>query len=147
METITLDIQGVSVSVHLFTDHAPTTCQAVKDSLPLTGEAFHDIWSGRVIFVPLVPALQIPVENPTMYVVPGDVFFYERPEHLDRGCPYGYLALSEIGVVYGRDSLPSGPRGPKVINLFGHIDAGLDALARLGEQMIHTGKKHAEFRP
>lgn len=146
MRTITLELDGVSIPVRLLHEEAPTTCDAIAQQLPVAGNALHDIWSGRVIFLPLDSSLTIPIENPTMYVVPGDVFFFQRPEHLDRGRPYGYLSLAEIGIVYGRDSQPCGPRGPKVVNLFGHIDESIEGLAELCDEMIWTGQKRAGFR-
>lgn len=144
-DTLVLDLAGAAIPIRLLTSEAPETCRQIVNHALLRGEAIHDIWSGRIIFMPLPPRVHIPIENPTMYVVPGDIFFYERPERLEHGRPYGFLSLAEIGIVYGRDSQPRGPRGPKVVNLFGRVDDSLDVLANICDRMIREGSAHVNL--
>ncbi len=129
----------------LLEDQAPTTCEMLWGSLPMKIRAIHDIWSGRQIFVPLGSLLRIPPEALSMYVVPGDLYYYERPAHLDRGRPYGLLELAEVGIVYGRDSQPWSPRGPKVVNIFATIVQGLPAFAEVCAQMTTKGSRLLEI--
>lgn len=131
----------------LLEKEAPVTCKAIREALPICVTALHDIWSGRQIFAPLDSPARIPPENLSMFVVPGDIYYYERPAHLDRGRPYGRLELGEIGVVYGRDSQPWGPRGPKVVNLFATAKDNLTALAEIGERLLREGAKPVEILP
>jgi hypothetical protein len=132
---------GSEIMATLLEDQAPKTCEAIWQLLPLTICAIHDIWSGRQIFIPLEPTPHIAIENVSMYVVPGDLYYYERPPHLDRGKPYNRLELGEIGIVYGRDSQPWGPRGPKVVNLFASIGRELPAFAESCERLLLEGSK------
>ena len=138
---------GVEARARLFQDLAPATCAAVWKHLPLQGRSLHDIWSGRQIFLPLRASLAVEPENASLYVVPGDLYYYERPARLDRGRPYGYLELSEIGIVYGRDSQPWSPRGPKVVNIFASMEENLEAFARACEQMVWDGSQDLEILP
>ncbi|MBI4277414.1 MAG: DUF3830 family protein [Armatimonadetes bacterium] len=139
--------QGVQARARLLDDLAPTTCEAIWRHLPLRGTSLHDIWSGRQVFLPLQPPLRVEPENCSLYVVPGDLYYYERGPHLDRGRPYGYLELSEIGLVYGRDSQPWSPRGPKVVNIFATIGDNLEQFAAACEQMIWDGAQDLEILP
>lgn len=136
---------GVEAIATLLEDQAPKTCEILWGTLPLRIKAIHDIWSGRQIFAPLGSPLEIPPENLSLYVVPGDLYYYERPAHLDRGRPYGWLELAEVGVVYGRDSQPWSPRGPKVVNIFATIAQGLPSFAERCAQMITEGGRWLEI--
>ncbi len=138
-------VDGPEVTATLLEDQAPKTCEAIWQLLPLKVSVIHDIWSGRQIFAPLDSSPGIPPENLSMYAVPGDLYYYERPAHLDRGRPYGRLEMAEVGIVYGRDSQPWGPRGPKVVNAFATITDGLSTFAEMCERMITEGSKPLEI--
>jgi hypothetical protein len=137
----------IKARARLLLDLAPATCEAVWNSLPLSGLSLHDIWSGRQIFLPLSPRVSVEPENASLYVVPGDLYYYERPAHLDLGRPYGYLDLSEIGIVYGRDSQPWSARGPKVVNIFATIEDNLQPFAAICDRMIWNGGQELEILP
>jgi len=139
--------RGVRVRAKLLLDQAPATCERIARLLPVRGRSFHDIWSGRMISLPLASRIEIEPENVTFHVVPGDLGYYERGPHLDRGRPYGYLEMSEITVAYGRDAQPSGPRGPKMVNLFASIEEGLGSFADACEHMIQDGSQEMEILP
>jgi hypothetical protein len=127
----------------LLEDDAPNTSGAIWGSLPVSGRAIHDIWSGHQIFLHLDPIIKLPAENLLTYLPKvGDVFYYYRRPNYFRGYPYGRIEDAEIGIVYDRDSRPQGPRGPKAVNIFASImSSDLGKLQRVCERMIYDGSK------
>lgn len=139
---LTFPGEKVIAKAELLEQDAAITCNAIWKTLPVKGKAIHDIWSGHVFFVFLDPTVVIESENLSRPdVAPGDLFYYYRPAHYFRGAPYGRLEASEIGVVYDRDSQPRGPRGVKLVNVFGKITENLDGVKKIGNQMITQGNK------
>jgi hypothetical protein len=134
--------EKVTAKAELLEQDAAITCAGILKKLPIKGKALHDIWSGHIFFVFLDPTTVIESENLSRPdVAPGDLFYYYRPAHYFRGAPYGRMEASEIGVVYDRDSQPRGPRGVRLVNVFGKITENLNGLKRIGEQMITQGAK------
>ncbi|MFH0848424.1 MAG: DUF3830 family protein [archaeon] len=132
--------ENVKARAELLEELAPSTSDAVWNILPIKGKAIHDVWSGHIVFVFLEPTTYIDSENLSHGDVgPGDLFYYHRPAHYFRGAPYGKLEAAEIGVVYDRDSQPRGPRGVKLVNVFGRVVENLDGLKKIGEKMITQG--------
>lgn len=127
-------------TIRLLTEDGPGTCAAIVDLLPLEVPLVHDIWSGRIVLGFLDPQVVLPPENLLTYLpIPGDVYYYYRAPRYVSSDPFGRRASAEIGFVYGRDSRPSGPRGPESVNLFGHIDSDLDVFEDFCTRMIQTG--------
>lgn len=135
--------EGVEAVADLNKEDAPVTCQVIRKALPIEGDAIHDIWSGQIVFTFLEPTRVIPLEGITRSgaVLPSDVFYWYAPENYLHGRPYGRSGYSEIGIAYGRDSMPTSTRGPKRVNVFANITEGLDALAEICNRMIYEGKK------
>ncbi|HKM39635.1 MAG TPA: DUF3830 family protein [bacterium] len=145
MKTIKIEFveDGAQVLVELLEHQAPNTCNEIWNKLPLEGELIHDIWSGPQLFLPLEFEMWESVypENLTVFVHPGDVFFYARGPKELHGKPYGLDSMAEIGIVYDRNSGPKGPAGPKSINIFGKVIAGASDLKRLGDSVVFSGPK------
>jgi hypothetical protein len=132
--------EKVKAKATLLEQDASITSDAVWKILPIKGKAIHDVWSGHIFFTFMDPPTFIESENLSRPdVAPGDIFYYYRPAHYFRGAPYGKLEAAEIGVVYDRDSQPRGPRGVKLVNVFGKIIENLDGLKKIGEKMITQG--------
>jgi len=135
--------EGVEAIAELNEEDAPVTCQVIRRALPIEGDALHDIWSGQIVFTFLEPVKVMPFEGVPRSgaVLPGEVFYWYSPENYLHGKPYGRSRYSEIGIAYGRDSMPMSTRGPKRVNVFATITDGLDALAEVCNRMIYEGKK------
>jgi hypothetical protein len=139
---LTFEHEGVSACAELLDDEAPRTAEAIWNLLPLRGKVIHDIWSGPQLVYHLDNSVKLDAENMLIYhPVPGDLFYYYRPPHYYRGAPYGRFESAEIGITYGRDSRPLGPRGPKAVNLFGTIIENLEGFAKVAGSMIDEGSK------
>lgn len=131
--------RGVSAVLELLEDEAPDTTAELWDSAPFEGSILHDIWSGPQVFLPIETKRPIEPQNLTMFVHPGDVFYYSRDENYFRGQPYGKNSLAEIGIAYDRDAAPSSPKGQKSVNMCGRIVEGLDELAEVCNSVIFKG--------
>ena len=97
------------------------------------------------MFLPLELTEPIDPENLTMFVQPGDVFYYFREKNYFRGMPYGRESMAEIGIVYSRDAAPWGPRGQKSVNMCGKVIEGLDRLAEVCNSIIFNGPKRIKI--
>lgn len=138
--------EGIDVEIELIEDEAPRTVKAIQENAPYKGDLIHDIWSGPQVFLPVM-SLQTSIspENLTMFVEPGDVFFFSRGENAFRGSPYGYNSLAEIGIAYDRDAAPRGPAGQKSINIFGKVTKGFAELKDVCSRMLFEGSKPVEI--
>ncbi|HLR27554.1 MAG TPA: DUF3830 family protein [Ruania sp.] len=138
--TITLEQRGVSCRARLLDDLAPTTCQAVWDVLPQSGEAVHAKFARNEVYT-LVPRITAAPrrENPTITPIPGDVCLFDF-EPWEIGNPaYGYDDTSEahsgqgatdLAVFYDRNNLLiNGDVGWVPGNVFASIEPPLDDLA------------------
>lgn len=67
--------EGIEARAPLLTDLAPRTREAVWAALPVRGQARHGIYSGSEVYLILPELMQLPPENATTRVVPGDVAF------------------------------------------------------------------------
>jgi len=134
------DIEAVA---KLNEEDAPITCEVIRQALPIKGDAIHDIWSGQIAFIFLDPTKVIPFEAVPRSgaVLPGEVFYWYAPKNYLHGRPYGRNGGSEIGIAYGRDSMPMSTRGPKRVNVFATITEGLDAVVEVCNRMIYEGQK------
>lgn len=134
---------GIFAVADLLEADSPNTCDAIWRLLPMRVTAIHDIWSGHQVLAHLDTNFVLPPENVLTYLpIPGDIFYYYRPQHYFRGSPYGRSESAEIGIVYDRDTRPQGPRGPEAVNLFASIATGLEGFARACEEMIYRGQKN-----
>lgn len=145
---ITLLRENISAEATLLEEDAPNTIEAIWGRLPIKTRVTHDIWSGRVLFLHLEdPVLKLPAENLLTYLSKaGDIFYYYRPPHYFRGAPYGKVEDAEIGIVYGRDSRPQGPRGPKAVNVFASIDpSSLKDFEKASERVLYEGSEEIQI--
>lgn len=133
--------ERVSAMIELLEDEAPKTTVQLWENAPFEGQLLHDIWSGPQVFLPLESIKCIEPENLTMFVQPGDIFFYCRKKYYYRGKPYRRECMAEIGIVYDRDSAPCGPRGQKSVNMCGRIIEGFDKLKQVCNSIIFKGPK------
>ena len=110
--------EGVAAPARLLREHAPETCRAVLDALPVAGTARHGIYSGSEVYLVLPEVLAPPREHATTIVGPGDVGFLT----VEQGSGYGIdETYSEICWFYGLDATPSMPEGPIAVNVFAQL--------------------------
>ena len=112
-------------------EDAPRTTDLIWGILPLEGHAMPSIVGGAEIFLPLPHPLHAPMENQTIYPIPGDLTFYLQPtSYLPSLTAVSHERHREvIGFVYGRDAQIYGPVVPLPLNLFATITEGLQDLA------------------
>ena len=117
---ITFADKNISINAELCEATAPTTCQAIWDSMPIRGQARHAMLSGQEVFVFLepLPALRNLKENATTYVIPGDIAF----KFVEGGYLHGFPNdVFEIAWYYGRYAEPRLPDGPHAVNIFAQM--------------------------
>lgn len=149
--TISLDKRGVSCVAKLLDEHAPRTCAAVWDALPLTGQAYHAKYARNEVYTLLPPfARNSPGrENPTITPIPGDVCYFGF-EPWEIGNPaYGYEPGSEahaeqgatdLAIFYGRNNLLiNGDAGWVPGNVFATIVDGLTEMATAAQDLWLRG--------
>ena len=139
--------ENVSALADILEEDAPNIAEAIWNALPIRTKVIHDMWSGHQLFAHLEPIIKLPAENLLTYLPKaGDVFYYYRPPHYFRGAPYGRIEDAEIGIVYGRDSRPQGPRGPKAVNIFASIASSeLREFDKISERVLYEGLKELEI--
>ena len=135
--------EGVEATAELLEEQAPRTCASVVDLLPQQGEAFHAIYSGSEIAFVLDRFVDLPKENATTRVLPGDVAYTQ----FEGGVLYGFPdSFSELCWFYDRDAVPSMPDGPVAVNVFARIVEGFDAFAAVCRRTRREGAKQIEVR-
>jgi hypothetical protein len=114
---------------------APKTCASFRSLLPLTAFILHCRWSGESLWVPFTPSEpMLEFENHTSYPSPGQLLMYAQrfsePEIL---MPYGACSFSsKVGQLAG--------------NHFLTIESGLDALHKVGHDVLWNGAHEISFR-
>lgn len=139
--TITLEVRGVSCRARLLDDEAPATSQAVWDTLPLAGNAFHAKFARNEVYTLLPRITAAPHrENPTVTPIPGDVCLFDF-EPWEIGNPaFGYepgsaahaeQGATDLALFYGRNNLlVNGDVGWVPGSVFATVEEGLEAMAR-----------------
>ena len=123
-DPVTLELDGLSLSVTLFDAEAPETCAAVRKRLPLSGEIVHAMWSGPLCLVNDQNLDDAPLENPTTFLAPGDVIYH--PVHHEIGFTYAPTQFREpVGSVY--------------VSFIGRITDDLAGLIEIGQNLQRTG--------
>jgi hypothetical protein len=135
--------QGISAVAEMMEAAAPLTCAGVVAALPFAGEAQHAVYSGSEIAFILDRDLDIPMENATSQVIPGDLAF----TRFEGGKYYGIpTSFSELCWFYDRDAVPSMPDGPVPVNIFARIVEEMDEFTAVCRRMRREGVKRMEIR-
>ena len=148
---IRLHRRNVSCIARLLEDEAPATCQAVWDSLPLSGEVYHGYYVGHELYT-LQPASDIDVsvpENPTVTPAVRDLcYFHMGAQYYDnqflaeRGFS-GASALVAVALFYRPQNLLINPETGFAHpgNVFGAIISGLEDVRQAGDEIRLEGVK------
>jgi hypothetical protein len=133
--------EDVAAPAQLLWEHAPETCRAVWDALPVFGLARHGIYSGSEVYLILPSVLTVPREHATTIVGTGDVGFLTVEKGLGYGIEEGY---SEVCWFYDLDATPSMPEGPIAVNVFARLHDA-DAFLAVCRRMRLEGAKKLEI--
>lgn len=130
--------EDVSALAEIDWTNAATTATAIVQALPITGDAFHGIYSGSEIACFIPTEISLPTENATTRVLPGDLAYYR----VRGGETYGYPNdLSEVCWFYDRDARPSTADGPVAVNVFARFTDGWAEFSTLSRRMRREGSK------
>lgn len=124
--------EGTVIRFRLYEVEAPATCKAFVDALPIEAKAVQARFAGEETWIAEGPELQIPQENATIALKPGELG-YAPP-----------IARSEvsrsIAIVYGDAKLSD------CVNVFAMVlDADIPQLKNLGEKIWLEGARMLRF--
>lgn len=145
--------EATVVRARLLDDLAPQTCEAIWSLAALSPElrGVHAAFTGRELSVP-VPAhfidemggIDIPMENGTLFPIPGDLVWAQLPAYAWTGVKE---PLYDLGIFYGRDSRLLLPVGWVTGNRFGEVvPEHLPELATLCARTQLEGAKRVILR-
>ena len=139
MSYVTISFErGGTFTARLLEDEAPRTCAVIRERLPFSYRFHHSIVSGQAI-VTLPPDLTVPRENQRVAGIwPGTLSFLVKDEPV--------LVPDEIYISYGifiSRGLTVDATQP--VNVFGHIEADLHALATVGRRILMNGAEMVSF--
>jgi hypothetical protein len=134
MSFLSIRIGTQRFRARLLTEHAPRTCAALLDALPIRDRLIHVRWSGEAMWVPLGGRdWGIGPENATSYPAPGEILLH----------PAG-ISESEILIAYGPTCFAS-KAGQLAGNHCLTIVDNLDALRALGPAVLYDGAREIEI--
>ncbi|MBX2874561.1 MAG: DUF3830 family protein [Saprospiraceae bacterium] len=117
----------------LYQEEAPETVQAFLGSLPFTRNWIHASVSGLEIWISDAPRLEIPQENASVFVSPGEVVIgpiIPSRNHV-AGC---------MGIYYGEG------KGLDAGNIFAKVvPQDFEKLRKLGKAIWHNGAQRLRF--
>lgn len=135
---VSFGAEGVSAVAELDWSNAAATGNRIIAALPISGEAFHGIYS----------AAKSPVSSPLTSAFPGRTpqpgYFPARSlttaRVARRSSAIPTICPRSAGF-YDRDANPSTPDGPVAVNVFGRFTDGWEELASLCRRMRVEGAK------
>jgi hypothetical protein len=142
---------GTKAIATLLEEDAPKTCAALWQALEQSIETrtLHGTMLGRTIEVGLPEAHQrfdptrIPMENATIYPVPGDILWRYFPPKAIRGLE---SPLWDILIVYGPEAPMRSPVGPMPCNAWAEITENRDAFFEDCAKMWFGGGRTIRIR-
>jgi hypothetical protein len=137
---------GVRAVAELVEPRAPKTCEVLWKALekPIIAQGIHAAWTGRCVYIEIPEANRtfdpaaVPVENATLYPIPGDVMFAYAQQPAEEDVPG---PIPEIGLVYGREVRFYEYSGYHAMNIWARITEGLDELAAQCRKLRTEGVK------
>ncbi len=133
-------LEGTEARARLFDDLAPETCKLVWSQLPATGPCGHVLLAGTACALELDPKLDVPAENQTGLIHPGDVWFTHYPERWRLGFP---KAESRITWAYDRFCQPRVPgrMTPEYPNVFAEFTGDAGAFFKACGDTFYGGRR------
>jgi hypothetical protein len=136
MRPITIDLDGVRAQGELWDDRAPKTVAALLPRLPIADRTIHVRWSGAAWRTEKNYPLGVgEVENRATWLEPGDIIYYDAPEH----------NLYKVAFIYGTSQWRE-PKGELYVARIGRVTGNLDAFISVCEQILFQGPKPVAIR-
>lgn len=142
---------GITAIAKLLEEDAPETCEALWSALekPLETKALHAVWQGRTLEIELPETHRtfkpdaVPMENATIYPLPGDVLWRYHPPKAIRG-----LLSPQCGIMiaYGPESIMRTPIGPAPSNVWAQIIENKEAFGYEASKMWFGGARTIRIR-
>ena len=146
---ISLVKRGISCTARLLDDRAPITCEAVWNSLPLSGDVYHAKYARNEIYALFPPFAENepPLENPTVTPIPGDLCYFSFAGAELGTRAYGYdrevrpgTTVVDLALFYERNNLLlNGDVGWVPGIVWGQVVDGLEAMAEGCNDLWRTG--------
>jgi len=135
----------------LLEDKAPRTCEAMWEALedPIESRALHAIWLGRTIEVGVPEGNRvfdpddIPLENGTVYPLPGDLLWKHFSPNAIRGLE---SPLWDIMIVYGPEAIMRTPAGAAPCSVWARITDNLESFCEECAKMWFGGARTIRIR-
>ena len=143
---LTIIEENISAVAELLEEEAPLTCTALWQALeiPIVHKGIHAMWTGCEIMVEIpsenyrFDPLTVPLENATIYPLPGDLMWAYFPDHVERGFP---RAIWDFIIMYGPDSNVNCALGTLPANVWAHITENLPSFASGCRSLLVEGMK------
>jgi len=143
---IVLEKRKVRCVAQLLDDEAPTTCEAVWQSLPQTGGVWHAKYASNEVYILVEPLKTEPgPENRTIAPTAGDVMYfffppgYKLPKDVDHIVSAG-RGVVDLALFYDRNNLLLNPReGWTPGNVFATVIRNLDEMKTACNSVFREG--------
>lgn len=134
IELMVVDSGRVKAMAELLEEDAPAVCEAMWKALevPMETKGIHAMWSGREIMLEMPEENQrfdptkVPVQNATIYPLPGDLCWAYFPPYWERGFTRG---IFDFMIIYGPETVINCAVGPVPVSVWAHITEGLEEFA------------------
>lgn len=131
MNRFSLQTGNTKIRFTVYKKAAPFTCRAFMERLPFTVKTVHARFAGEEIWGK-GPKFNIPQENATIYLKPGELGYAPLLERSEIG--------QAISLVYGKAKLYD------CVNIFAKVEpSDLPKLKKLGETVWLKGKRTIKF--
>ncbi len=135
MKTARIRLGDVVARAEFFDEKTPRTVAAIWRELPILDRTIHVRWSGAAWRTEKDYPLHIgEVENPTTWLQPGDIIYYDDPRY----------SLFKLGFAYGRAQWRD-DKGELSVARIGRIVDNLDAFVRASERILFDGPLSVEI--
>jgi len=136
MRKITIDLGGVRAQGELWDDRAPKTVAALLPRLPISDRTIHVRWSGAAWRTEKNYPLGVgEVENRATWLEPGDIIYYDAPEH----------DLFKVAFIYGTSQWRE-PKGELYVARIGKVTGNAEAFMKACERILFEGPKQVAIR-
>jgi hypothetical protein len=136
MRRITVDLDGVRAEAELWDERAPRTVAALLPHLPISDRTIHVRWSGAAWRTEKNYPLDVgDIENRATWLDPGDIIYYDAPEH----------QLFKVAFIYGQSQWRD-PKGELYVARIGKVTKNVEAFIKVCEQVLFQGPKTVAIR-
>jgi len=136
MRKIIVDLGGTIADAELWDEKAPKTTAALLHHFPITDRTIHVRWSGAAWRTEKNYPLGVgEIENGATWLEPGDIIYYDAPEH----------NLFKVAFIYGVSQWRE-PKGELYVARIGKVAGNTEAFFKVCEQILFEGPKPIAIR-